>query len=252
MLKVITQQRVIVPVQGESSMEAYLARPSAQGCYPAVIVGMELFGVTSHIRNVADRVAELGYLAIAPEFYHRVEAGVDLPYDQAGRTRGFDLLHQLSREDALRDVGSTMEFLEQRPDFCGKIGFLGFSVGGHIAYLAATQLRLTACAIFYAGWLPDTDIELSQPEPTLTLTPGMAKTGVRLIYFVGGKDFLVTVAQREKIARALTSANVPHEVVIYPNAAHGFFCNERDTFDQASRDDAWRRTVILFASTLHG
>lgn len=244
----ILRERVIVPVDGHPPMGAYLAHPSAPGHYAAVIIGMELFGVTQHIRNVADRLAEMGYLVMAPDFYHRTESDAELTYDQGGRTKGFELLHQVSREGALQDVQAAMHFLMRRSDFKGRIGFLGFSVGGHIGYLAATQLDIAACAIFYAGWLPNTEIELSQPEPTLTLTSGIANNGGRIIYFVGEKDFLVTAAQREEIARALKEADVHHEMVVYPNAQHGFFCDERDTFDQVSRDDSWERTIKLFAS----
>lgn len=104
MLTEILQERVIVPVSGQPPMGAYLAHPSAPGRYPGVFIGMELFGVTRHIRNLADRLAQQGYLAMAPDFYHRLESGAELTYDQAGRTKGFQLLHRLSREDVLEDV----------------------------------------------------------------------------------------------------------------------------------------------------
>lgn len=250
MVTEVVRERVIIPVDGHPPMEAYLAYPAAPGPYAAVVVGMELFGVTSHIRNVTEQLAAMGYLVLAPDFYHRIEPGAQLTYDSAGRTRGFELLHQVSRGDALQDVQAAMQFLRRRPEFRGHIGFLGFSVGGHIGYLAATQLDLAACAVFYAGWLPTREIELSQPEPTLTLTPGIARTGGRIIYFVGEQDFLVTRTQREQIARALEEAHVRHEMVVYPNAQHGFFCDERDSFNPESRGDAWERTLALFASEL--
>ena len=249
MQKMISAQ-VVIPVDGQRAMSAYLSYPQTQGSYPAVIVGMELFGVTQYIRNVTDRIAALGYLAIAPDFYHRLEPDVELTYDQAGRTKGFELLHQVSRSDALQDVMATMHFLRHRADCSGRIGFLGLSVGGHIGYLVATQLDLAACAIFYAGWLTNTDIELSQPEPTLTLTPGIARQGGQVLYFVGEKDALVLPAQREEIASSLAASKVAHEIVIYPEAQHGFFCEERDTYDPAASADAWNRTLKLFASAL--
>lgn len=246
----ITRERVVIPVDKQAPMGAYLARPADSETHAAVIIGMELFGVNQHIRNIADRVAGLGYLAIAPDFYHRSESGVELAYDQAGRSKGFELLHQLRREHALQDVEATMQFLRQRSDCQGRIGFLGFSVGGHIAYLAATQLDLATSIIFYAGWLANTDVEMSQPEPTLTLTPGIAQTGTRILYFVGSDDFLVSAEQREAIAQALAQTNVPHEVVVYPGVGHGFFCNERDSFDPEASDDAWTRTRTLLAAEL--
>lgn len=245
------RERVTVPVENQASMSAYVARPADTETHAAVIIGMELFGVTQHIREITDRVAALGYLAIAPDFYHRSESDVELSYDQNGRSRGFELLHQLGRADALQDVSATMQYLRQRPDCQDQIGFIGFSVGGHIAYLAATQLDLSASIIFYAGWLDNTEIEMSQPEPTLTLTHGIAKTGARILYFVGEDDFLISADQREAIARTLNEAKVSNELIVYPGVGHGFFCNERDSFDPEASNDAWLRTCALLESALH-
>lgn len=246
----ILREQLVLPVAGSNSMGVYLAHPATPGQYPAVIVGMELFGVTRHIRDVADRLAGNGYLVMAPDFYHRLEPDAELSYDQAGRSKGFELLHRVRRRDVLQDVQASMRNLEARADFRGRIGFLGFSVGGHIGYLAATRLPIAACAIFYAGWLNSTEIELGQPEPTLTLTAGIAKNGGRIAYFVGGKDFLIDAAQRQAIESALSEAGVRHEMVVYAEAGHGFFCDERDTFNQPSRDDAWQRVLELFAAEL--
>ncbi len=105
---------------------------------------------------------------------------------------------------------------------------VGLSVGGHIAYYAATQLPLAAVAVFYPGWLTDTGIALSRPEPTLALTPGLTAHGTRLLFLVGDADQLYTAAQRDQIAARLREDGVDHEMVVYPGAPHGFFCDERD------------------------
>lgn len=246
----IVSERVAVPGSGDSPLGMYLAAPSAPGRYPAVIVGMELFGVTHHIRNVADRLAADGFVAAALDFYHRSEPGVELSYDQEGRSQGFSLLHRLSRKHAVDDVRSAMAFLRQRPECLPRVGFLGFSVGGHIGYLAATQLDLAASSIFYAGWLTNTEIELSQPEPTITLTRGIRQHDGCLIYFVGADDFLVTADQRDEIAGALQQAGVRHEMVVYPDAGHGFFCDERESFIPRASNDAWERTIAMLSAEL--
>jgi carboxymethylenebutenolidase len=67
----------------------------------------------------------------------------------------------------------------------------------------------------------------------------------------GENDFLITAKERDEIASALLEAGVRHEMVVYPNVQHGFFCDERDTFDKASRDDAWKRVLKLYAAELH-
>lgn len=241
-----------IAVPGAGAMDAWLARPSTPGRFPAVIVCMELFGVTAHIRDVTERVARLGYVALAPNFYHRTLPGADLAHDEAGRARGFECLHRLERQDALDDVRAALDWLAARPDAAARTGVLGFSVGGHIAYLAATQCPLAACACFYGGWLDSDDIPLGRPRPTLALTPGIARQGCRVACFVGAHDHVVDAGQVAAIERALAEAGVRHEMVVYPQAGHGFFCDRRDSFHRASRDDAWRRVQALFAEALAG
>lgn len=248
----ITSESLAIPVdEGSSSstMGAYLAYPVDSGNYPGVIVGFELFGLTNHMRTLVERIARLGYVVIAPDFYHRSAPGAELEATAEGRARGFALLHQLTRQQAISDVHGAMTYLRERWK-CLQIGMVGFSVGGHIAYLAATRLDLKATVAFYPGWLPVQDIPLSQPTPTLTLTPGIAEHNGSLLFLVGEQDFLIPTPQRELIARELLAAGVRHELVVYPEALHGFFCDERESFHQASADDAWRRMSELFASEL--
>jgi carboxymethylenebutenolidase len=214
-----------------------------------VIVAFELFGLTGHIRNMVERIAQLGYVVIAPDFYHRTAPGIELEATADGRARGFQLLHQLTRQQAINDVRAAITHLCETME-CSQIGMVGFSVGGHIAYLAASQFDLKATVVFYPGWLSVQDIPLSQPTPTLALTPGIAQHDGYLLFFVGAHDTLIPAPQRETIAAALQAANVRHEIVTYPDAPHGFFCDERNSFHPVSADDAWQRIRELFAAEL--
>jgi carboxymethylenebutenolidase len=252
MANTIKRERVSIPVDdGQFSMGAYLAYPTTSEQYPAVIIGMEIFGITDHIQDITNRVAKLGYVAIALDFYHRTESDVNLPYNQEGRTKGLELMHKLKRSEVVQDVKNAIGFLRSREDITGKIGFLGFSIGGHIGYLAATQLDIKITACFYAGWLTNTDIELSSPEPTITLTDGISEHGGHIVYFVGDQDSLVTAEQLKIMKTVLNSANVKHEIIVYPDTKHGFFCDQRlETFNERSRDDAWIRVQKLFANEL--
>jgi carboxymethylenebutenolidase len=225
----------------------YLAEPATSGRCGGVLVGMEMFGVTAYVRDVADRIAALGYVAFAPDFYHRVAPGIELPADDAGRARGLELAGALAREDALDDLRAALDLLRGRDDATGAVAMVGMSFGGHIAYLAATQLDLATTVIFYGGWLTGTDIALSRPEPTLALTPGIAAP---LLYLVGDADHAVPAADRERIAAALAAAAVEHELVVYPDTPHGFFCDVRDTYRPAEAADAWARTQRALASEL--
>lgn len=244
----IVTEAVIVPVAGVTRpMDAHLARPAEAGRHPICILCGEMFGLTEHIRDIAGRLAGLGYVVAAPDFYHRVAPGLALPYDEAGRQEGLRLLKGLRRPEVLADIAATVDVLRGRTDTLPRTGIVGFSVGGHIAYLAAARLDIAAAACFYGGWITGSDIPMSQPEPTLALTPGIRG---RLLYFVGERDHVVTPAQTEEIDRALRQVGVRHDTIVYPGVGHGFFCDVRASFDEAARDDAWRRIVRLLDDEL--
>jgi carboxymethylenebutenolidase len=205
-------------------MRGYLRQPASPP-KGAIIVAHELFGVNADIRGVVDHLSELGYLAAAFEHYHRVApAGEALPRDDAGRERGFAYLRQLSREDVL-----------------------GFSAGGHMAFLAATRLPLVATAVLYGGWLTGGELPIAKPEPTLDAAAGIARQGGKLLYLVGGKDAIIAPEQVALIRAKLADAHVAHELVVYPEAAHAFFWEGTPSFDRAARDAAWRRVEAFFA-----
>ncbi|WP_158554721.1 dienelactone hydrolase family protein [Methylovirgula sp. 4M-Z18] len=247
---IVTEELEIDVPGSAQAMAAFLARPAAAGPHPAVIICGELYGLNGHIRDIAQRFARAGYVALAPDFYHRSEKLAHLPYTEAGRQKGFTLLRQLRRADAIADVRAALDHLRRRHDTGPKIGIAGFSFGGHIAYLAATQLDLAAIAILYGGWITNTDIPLSQPEATVSLTSGIAARNGKLLYMVGALDHAITKEQTDAIEHALQAAGVRHDMVIYPNVKHGFFCDDRDTFDETARDDAWRRMLALFQEEL--
>lgn len=245
----LTAGEIAIPV-GSGSMTAYLAAPTAPGPRPAVIVGFEMFGVTDYIRRSADRVASLGYVAVVPDFHHRTAPGFAAVADDAGRAEAFALMSRLRREEVREDVRATVAHLAERPDTAGRpVGMVGFSLGGHLAWYAATQVPLAATAVVYPGWLDVTGTALGTPDPLLALTPGM--TG-RLLYLMGADDHVVTAGQNRLVERALTEAGVRHEIVVYPHTPHGFLADERDTFREDAAEDAWGRIAGLFAAELAG
>lgn len=240
-----TMTTIKIPIDDGTSLPAYLARPAAHPAVAGVIVAHELFGVNPDIRAVADDLAGAGFLTIAPEFYHReATPGRWLERDDAGRQEGFGYLHRLRRDQALADVAAGLHWLRSQQGI-ERVAVVGFSAGGHLGYLAACRLPVSRTAVLYGGWLPSTDIPMSQPTPTLDLTPGI--TG-RILYLVGEDDALIGAGQREQIRTALSAAGVDHELVSYPGAGHAFFWPGTPPFSQEARDDAWRRIVELLAS----
>jgi carboxymethylenebutenolidase len=234
-----------IPVADGTTLPAYLARPPRHPARTGVIVAHELFGVNPGIRGVADRLAEAGYLTLAPEFYHRsASPGRWLERDDAGRAEGFALLHRLRRDQALADVAAALTWLSSQPGI-ERTAIIGFSAGGHLAYLAACTFPISRAAVIYGGWLPTTDIPLSQPAPTLDLTPGI--TG-RLLYVVGEEDTLIDRGQREQIRAALRDGGVDHELVVCPGAGHAFFWPGTPAFSEKATADTWARLLTLLAA----
>jgi carboxymethylenebutenolidase len=236
---------VSIPVPDGSVLPAYLARPAVP-LATGVIVAHELFGVNPGIQGVADDLAAVGYLAVAPEFYHRsAPAGRWLPRDDAGRAEGFGYLNKLTRQHALEDTAAAIAWLRSQQGI-ERIAMIGFSAGGNLAFLAACSLDIDATAVLYGGWLTVTDIPLSQPDPPLSLAKGIRG---RLLYLVGEDDFLITAEQREQIVAALRAAGPGHQVASYPGVDHAFWWPDTPQYDKQARDDAWSRILALFASS---
>lgn len=248
----ITADEVRIDVGEPAPMNAYLARPAGPGAHPAVLVCSELWGLTDQVRDIARQVAELGFVAIAPNLYHRSgpETASGFAESDANRTRAFDLLGRLTRDDVEADLRACVAHAREHADATEKTGVLGFSLGGHIAFFAATRLDLAAAAIYYPGWLPVAGTALSRPEPLLDDAPAIASRDVRTLMFFAELDHVIDAAQRDQISAALESAGVRHEEIVYPGARHAFFFPGREPYDASAAEDSWTRVRTLFATEL--
>jgi carboxymethylenebutenolidase len=247
----IKTEKVQLDVAGHS-MPAYLAHPEGAAPRPAVIVIEEIFGLNSFIRSVVDRLAHEGYVAIAPEIHHRASGGgeLDLAYDAAGMKRGMELIPKLGADGFKTDLDATLAFLRARADVKrDRVGVMGFCIGGHLAYLAACVSDVRATASFYGG-----GIAVFSPgggAPTVTRS-GSIKG--RVLCLFGGKDHMIPEAQVATIRKALEDHQIRHEVVVYPQAGHAFFCDDaqRGAYNAEAAADAWTRVKKLFADELGG
>lgn len=247
----VVGQDVEIDVDG-SAMAAYTARPADARLRPAVLVCSELWGLTDDVRALVRDVAALGYVAVAPDLYHRLDGDTARGFAEtdANRTRAFELVAQLTREGVERDLRASLDYAHARADAAGKPGILGMSLGGHLAFYAAGRLDLAAAAIYYPGWLPVTGTALSRPEPLLTAAPAIAERAVRLELFFAELDHVIDAEQRDAIAAGLTAAGVRHEITVYEGAAHAFFFPGREPYHKAAADDSWERVAELFTAEL--
>lgn len=168
---------------------------------------MELFGVTAWVRKVCERLAAAGYAAVAPDYYWRQARRADLGYDDHGRKEGFRLLGRLTRQGVAADTEAALAAgaaLGAGP----ARAFAGFSLGGHLGVLAATRLPLDTVISCYGGWTLDGGIPPAEPEPPLTPAgaAAIAGHGTTLIGIVGGRDFLISADEWQRLGRRLQQA----------------------------------------------
>jgi len=245
----ITTERLRIPLAGGGAMGGYLARPQDATPRPGVLVFMEIFGINAHIRDVTERLAREGYAALAPDFFHRTGPGLEYGYDEAGFAGGMKLLAGLRADEMVADASAALAFLRARADVRGdRIGAMGFCIGGHLSYLAACETDVRAAASFYGGGIAAPQGMGGQPA-----TIGRsAKIRGRILCLFGDKDAYIPLAQVEAIRAALAQAGVRHEVVVYPGAEHGFFCDQRAGYQAQAAQDAWQRVKQLFREELAG
>jgi len=238
----IQAEHVVLPSDG-ITIDAYLASPIASGSYPGIIVFQEVFGVNAHIRDVADRLAQMGLIAIAPALYQRTAPGFEVGYTEADLARGRSYKDQTQASELLSDTLATIAYLRSLPAFNGNIGAIGFCFGGHVAYLAATLPEIRATASFYGAGIPV--FCPGEAEPTLNRT---AEIQGKIALFFGTADPLIPAAQNAAVEAALQTAGVEHQVFRYAGADHGFFCDRRASYNADAATDAWQKVLQLFAA----
>ncbi|ELS02636.1 dienelactone hydrolase-like enzyme [Xenococcus sp. PCC 7305] len=227
-------------------IDAYLASPIAEGTYPAIIVIQEIFGVNEHIRDVTERIARQGYVAIAPAMYQRQAPGFTTGYQPEDVKIGREYKIKTTATELLSDLDAAIDYLYQLPQVkTTGVGTVGFCFGGHVVYLAATLQRIKATASFYGAgivnWCP------GETEPTINRTKNIQGT---IYAFFGNADSLIPNEQVDVIASELAKQQVSHKIFRYPGADHGFFCDRRGSYNPEAAEDAWPKILELFSSKL--
>jgi carboxymethylenebutenolidase len=230
-------QTVTVSSAG-SDMKLYRVDPAgtAKG---AVIVIQEAFGITDHIKDVCARVADAGYLAVAPHVFHRTG---DPLIDYASMKDVMPHIMALNRADVEADLTACFDYLASQGFTGRQVGIVGFCMGGTISFFAGAQWKLGAAVTYYGGGIAQGRFGLpamADLAPTLD-TPWQGNFGDR--------DQSIPTAEVEQLREAAAKAGVATEVNRYAEADHGFHCNDRSAYHEASSKDAWAKTVAFFDS----
>lgn len=231
---------------GSLQISAYLARPAETGSFPGVVVLQEIFGVNDHIRDVTRRIAKEGYVAIAPALYQRQAPGFETGYTAQDIEIGKKYKEQTQADELLGDIQATIDYLiSQTPAKANSIGCIGFCFGGHVAYLAATLPDIQSTASFYGAGIPTWSP--GGGEPTIKRT----KEIKGLIYlFFGTEDASIPPKHIQEIEAALENNQIPHRILRYEGADHGFFCDQRASYNEAAATDAWEQVKYFFRQDL--
>lgn len=210
---------------GQTQFGAYLVRPAGEGPFPGIVIIHEIFGLTENIKDIAQRFADVGYVALAVDLF-------------TGRNRTVCMFHFMGQmlftplnNTSVHALKESLTFLAQQPGVdAEKLGAIGFCMGGGFAIAwASTDNRLKAIAPYYA----------SNPRPLEAVS--------RLCPVVGSypdKDF--TTAQGQKLDVELDRYNVAHDIKTYPGAKHSFFNDKGRNYNEAAAKDSWQRVMAFF------
>lgn len=238
----------VVIATPDGPMSAFVAAPDGRARGPAVIVAQEAFGVNAHIRDVCGRFAREGFVAIAPELFHRTGPGFSLPPGELDFSRVRPHLASLTNEAIATDVRATLDHLRASPRVDPKrIGIVGFCMGGFVAFLAACRTDVASAVAFYGGGLVE-------KRPALKLEPPLGEASeitAPILLFFGGEDAGIPKEQIETIRTRLTELGKRYDIRVYPGGKHGFFNDARpDAYHEEAAKDAWVRTLDWFRTTL--
>ncbi|MGK7932990.1 MAG: dienelactone hydrolase family protein [Microcystaceae cyanobacterium] len=241
----INCQTVTIPSE-DITMDAYLATPQTEEKLASVIVIQEIFGVNDHIKHITRRIAQQGYIAIAPAIYQRQIKGFEVGYTEKEIDIGRAYKNNTKASELLSDIQATIDYLYKLPQVKAEgVGTIGFCFGGHVTYLVATLPDIKATASFYGAqiptWCP------GEEQPTITCTPHIKGT---LYGFFGTADPLIPLNHVDAVEKALKDAQIAHKIFRYEGADHGFFCDQRGSYNPAAATDAWQQVLDLYQLTL--
>ena len=222
-------------------MDLYIAEPEVSP-KAAIIVLQEAFGITEYLRGVTDALAKEGYLAIAPQLFHRHELSV-FGYDQYSELLA--VLGSMTAEEITEDLNATFAELAKRGFAASSIGALGFCMGGSIALYAGTQGKLGAAVSFYGGGVVQGRFGL----PSLV---GLApQLDAPWLGHYGLLDKGIPLEHVNALDEARLLAKTETQLIRYEQADHGFHCQDRpEVYNESDAAKAWDETLAFFAAKL--
>ena len=220
----------------DGSFSAYVARPSKAKA-PAVVVIQEIFGVNAVMREITDGLAAQGYLAICPDLFWRIEPGVDITdKSEAEWKKAFELFNAFDADKGVEDIAATIDAIRADPGCTGKVGCVGFCLGGKMAFLTAARTDCDASVSYYGVGIE-------------SLTGEAEKLQRPLMLHIAEEDQFVPKPAQEIILQNLK--NHPQVTIhTYAGRDHAFARPGGEHYDEADAKLAGGRTLAFFAANL--
>jgi carboxymethylenebutenolidase len=225
-------ETITLKVGDGTTMGAYVAHPAAAP-RAAMLIFQEAFGVNPHIRDVAGRFAAEGLLAIAPELYHRTAPGFECGYNEFQLAQ--PQMKALTDAGLEADIHAAYDWVQAQSSGL-KTAAIGYCMGGRVATLAALTVPLACGVSYYGGGIA--------PSPFFPgLTDRFASLGAPMLFFWGGRDQHILPEQVRQVEDAARAAAKPYVNVVFSEADHGFFCDQRASYHAPSAAEAWSLTL---------
>ena len=224
-----------ISAEDGTTFDAYLSAEGA-GPKPGLIICSEAFGITPHMRSVADRFASHGYLAVIPDLLWRLEPGIEIAYNEIGLKRASEIADAFDKDLGAGDVNRTLAQLRQRKDCTGKVGVLGFCIGGAVAYMAAARSKVDACVSYYGKGIEE---HLDEAD---------AVTCPTILHYAGADRFIPPSIVAE--VRQALAAKKNIEIYDYPGVDHGFNSEDRRAYNPEVAKLAMERTLKVLSCGL--
>lgn len=225
----VTEMVEYEDLDGSEMLMGYLAYPDDGEAHSAVVVLQEWWGLDDHIKDVANRFAEEGFVALAPDLYH---GQVTTEPDEARK-----LVMELDMEEAVREIQAAIDYLQAQDFVAGpQVGVTGFCMGGGLTLMTAIAEEDVGAAVAWYGR------PLSPEQASEVQAP--------VLGLYGAEDGGIPVEAVETMESALTEAGVENEFHIYEGAPHAFFNDTRDSYTPDAAEDAWPRALEWFRERL--
>jgi carboxymethylenebutenolidase len=234
----LTAGEVKIPV-GDMEIPAYRAMPAKGGPFPVALVVQEIFGVHEHIKDVCRRFAKLGYMAIAPELYAR--------QGDVSKLKSIDeiraVVMQVPDAQVMGDLDATVEYAkESGKGDVSRMGITGFCWGGRVVWLYAAHSKLLKAGVAWYGRLVGDKSEQFPKQPIDVATE--LKAPVLGLY--AGKDQGIPLDSVEKMRAAVKQAKVDSDIIVYPEAQHGFHADYRPSYNETDAKEGWSKLQAWF------